>query len=122
LLLFLNIEAISTSLFILEEEVDFVNVESAEAGAGSSEADLWARNSPLAADFEEASLERSELNGTNLAVQELHRSVERAGGDVMRSTSSMWKALKLVRAVLRPICGLVTRRWLLITSPVLDAL
>ncbi|KAJ5395836.1 uncharacterized protein N7487_010139 [Penicillium crustosum] len=34
----------------VEEEVDFVNVESAEAGAGSSEADLWARNSPLAAD------------------------------------------------------------------------
>ena len=35
---------------IVEEEIDFVNVESAEAGAGSSEADLWARNSPLAAD------------------------------------------------------------------------
>ncbi|KAG0154142.1 hypothetical protein PDIDSM_1522 [Penicillium digitatum] len=34
----------------VEEEVDFVNVESAEAGAGSSEADSWARNSPLAAD------------------------------------------------------------------------
>lgn len=33
-----------------EVESDFVNVESAEAGAGSSEADLWARNSPLAAD------------------------------------------------------------------------
>lgn len=32
------------------EDSDFVNVESAEAGAGSSEADLWARNSPLAAD------------------------------------------------------------------------
>jgi coatomer protein complex subunit alpha (xenin) len=31
-------------------EGDFVNVDSAEAGAGSSEADLWARNSPLAAD------------------------------------------------------------------------
>jgi len=34
----------------VEEEVDFVNVESTEAGAGSSEADLWTRNSPLAAD------------------------------------------------------------------------
>ncbi|KAE8136365.1 coatomer WD associated region-domain-containing protein [Aspergillus pseudotamarii] len=34
----------------VEEDVDFVNVESAEAGAGSTEADLWARNSPLAAD------------------------------------------------------------------------
>lgn len=36
---------------IPEIESDFVNVESADAGgAGSSEADLWARNSPLAAD------------------------------------------------------------------------
>ncbi|WQF85185.1 Putative quinoprotein amine dehydrogenase, beta chain [Colletotrichum destructivum] len=34
-----------------EIEGDFVNVDSAEAGgAGSSEADLWARNSPLAVD------------------------------------------------------------------------
>ncbi|PCG90201.1 Coatomer alpha subunit [Penicillium occitanis (nom. inval.)] len=34
----------------VEEENDFVNVESADAGASISEADLWARNSPLAAD------------------------------------------------------------------------
>ena len=36
----------------VDAENDFVNVESAEGstGAGSSEADLWARNSPLAAD------------------------------------------------------------------------
>lgn len=34
----------------VEEDAEFVNVDSAEAGAGSSEADLWARNSPLAAD------------------------------------------------------------------------
>ncbi|KAL4818083.1 coatomer WD associated region-domain-containing protein [Aspergillus spinulosporus] len=34
----------------VEEDVDFVNVDSAEAGAGSIEADIWARNSPLAAD------------------------------------------------------------------------
>lgn len=34
----------------VEAESDFVNVESADAGAGSSEADMWARNSPLAAD------------------------------------------------------------------------
>ncbi|KAL1968227.1 hypothetical protein VTN77DRAFT_2062 [Rasamsonia byssochlamydoides] len=34
----------------VEEDHDFVNVDSVEAGAGSSEADLWARNSPLAAD------------------------------------------------------------------------
>jgi coatomer protein complex subunit alpha (xenin) len=34
-----------------EADSDFVNVDSAEAGgAGSSEADLWARNSPLAVD------------------------------------------------------------------------
>jgi coatomer protein complex subunit alpha (xenin) len=33
-----------------EVESDFVNVEAADAGAGSSEADKWARNSPLAAD------------------------------------------------------------------------
>jgi coatomer protein complex subunit alpha (xenin) len=33
-----------------EAEDDFVEVEGAETGAGSSEADLWARNSPLAAD------------------------------------------------------------------------
>lgn len=34
----------------VEAESDFVNVDSAEAGAGSTEADIWARNSPLAAD------------------------------------------------------------------------
>lgn len=33
-----------------EVESEFVNVEGPEAGVGSSEADLWARNSPLAAD------------------------------------------------------------------------
>ena len=34
----------------VEAESDFVNVESADSGAGSSEADMWARNSPIAAD------------------------------------------------------------------------
>ncbi|KAF2759986.1 Coatomer, alpha subunit [Pseudovirgaria hyperparasitica] len=34
----------------VEAESDFVNVESAEGGAGSSEADMWSRNSPIAAD------------------------------------------------------------------------
>lgn len=34
----------------VEVESDFVNVDSSEAGAGSSEAELWARNSPIAAD------------------------------------------------------------------------
>lgn len=35
---------------IPEVESEFVNVEATEGGVGSSEADLWARNSPLAAD------------------------------------------------------------------------
>jgi coatomer subunit alpha len=34
----------------VEATDEFVNVESAEGGAGSSEADMWARNSPIAAD------------------------------------------------------------------------
>jgi coatomer protein complex subunit alpha (xenin) len=34
----------------VEVEPDFVNVDSAETGPGSSEADLWSRNSPIAAD------------------------------------------------------------------------
>lgn len=34
----------------VEEDPDLVNVETVEAGAGATEADLWARNSPLAAD------------------------------------------------------------------------
>jgi coatomer subunit alpha len=34
----------------VEADSDFVNVEAAEAGAGTSEADSWARNSPIAAD------------------------------------------------------------------------
>lgn len=34
----------------VEAESDFVHVEGPEAGAGSSEADLWARTSPVAAD------------------------------------------------------------------------
>ncbi|KAF2802025.1 Coatomer, alpha subunit [Mytilinidion resinicola] len=34
----------------VEDEGDFVNVEGVDAGAGSSEADMWARNSPIAAD------------------------------------------------------------------------
>lgn len=34
----------------VEEDVDLINVDTAEAGVGATEADLWARNSPLAAD------------------------------------------------------------------------
>ena len=48
-----------------EVEEDFVNVESAEAGAGSSEADLWTRNSPLAADHAAAGSFDSAMNLLN---------------------------------------------------------
>lgn len=34
----------------VEENADLINVDTAEAGVGATEADLWARNSPLAAD------------------------------------------------------------------------
>jgi len=34
----------------VDADGDFVNVEATNVGAGSSEADLWARNSPIAAD------------------------------------------------------------------------
>lgn len=34
----------------VEQESDFVHVEGPEAGAGSSEADMWSRTSPIAAD------------------------------------------------------------------------
>ena len=34
----------------VEAESEFVNIDSADAGAGSSEAEIWARNSPIAAD------------------------------------------------------------------------
>lgn len=34
----------------VEEDPDLVNVDTSEVGAGATEADLWARNSPLAAD------------------------------------------------------------------------
>ncbi|KAK6078388.1 coatomer protein subunit alpha [Seiridium cupressi] len=46
-----------------EGDSDFVNVESTDAnGAGSSEADLWARNSPLAADHAAAGSPESAMN------------------------------------------------------------
>ncbi|KAK6086366.1 coatomer protein subunit alpha [Seiridium cupressi] len=46
-----------------EGDSDFVNVESTDAnGAGSSEADLWARNSPLAADHAAAGSFESAMN------------------------------------------------------------
>ncbi|XDG04932.1 hypothetical protein ABKA04_004547 [Annulohypoxylon sp. FPYF3050] len=52
-----------------EAENDFVNVESTDAGgAGSSEADLWARNSPLAADHIAAGSFESAMNLLNRQV------------------------------------------------------
>lgn len=52
-----------------EAESDFVNVESADTGgAGSSEADLWARNSPIAADHVAAGSFESAMNLLNRQV------------------------------------------------------
>ncbi|KAI1371923.1 Coatomer, alpha subunit [Hypoxylon crocopeplum] len=52
-----------------EADNDFVNVESTDAGgAGSSEADLWARNSPLAADHIAAGSFESAMNLLNRQV------------------------------------------------------
>ncbi|KAF3059946.1 putative coatomer subunit alpha [Daldinia childiae] len=52
-----------------EADSDFVNVESTDAGgAGSSEADLWARNSPLAADHIAAGSFESAMNLLNRQV------------------------------------------------------
>ncbi|KAK6438266.1 hypothetical protein LTR95_005531 [Oleoguttula sp. CCFEE 5521] len=48
-----------------EAEEDFVNVEAADAGTGSSEADLWMRNSPLAADHAAAGSFESAMNLLN---------------------------------------------------------
>ncbi|ORY67202.1 coatomer WD associated region-domain-containing protein [Pseudomassariella vexata] len=52
-----------------ETDNDFVNIESTDAaGAGSSEADLWARNSPLAADHVAAGSFESAMNVLNRQV------------------------------------------------------
>ena len=53
---------------IPEVEEDFVDVESADAGVGSSEADLWARNSPVAADHVAAGSYESAMNLLNRQV------------------------------------------------------
>jgi coatomer protein complex subunit alpha (xenin) len=52
----------------VEGDSDFVNVESGEGGAGSSEADLWTRNSPLAADHVAAGSFESAMNLLNRQV------------------------------------------------------
>ncbi|KAL2033546.1 hypothetical protein VTO58DRAFT_104260 [Aureobasidium pullulans] len=51
-----------------EAEEEFVNVETVEAGAGSSEADVWARNSPVAADHVAAGSYESAMNLLNRQV------------------------------------------------------
>ncbi|KAK8123744.1 coatomer WD associated region [Apiospora kogelbergensis] len=54
---------------IPEADADFVNVESTDAGgAGSSEADMWARNSPLAADHAAGGSFESAMNLLNRQV------------------------------------------------------
>ncbi|KAL1311013.1 hypothetical protein AAFC00_001231 [Neodothiora populina] len=53
---------------IPEVEEDFVNVESADTGAGSSEADAWMRNSPVAADHVAAGSYESAMNLLNRQV------------------------------------------------------
>lgn len=54
---------------IVPESEDFVNVESTDAaGAGSSEADLWARNSPLAVDHVAGGSFESAMNLLNRQV------------------------------------------------------
>ncbi|KAK8076232.1 coatomer WD associated region [Apiospora phragmitis] len=54
---------------IPEADADFVNVESADAGgAAVSEADMWARNSPLAADHVAAGSFESAMNLLNRQV------------------------------------------------------
>ena len=55
-----------------EPDSDFVNVESADAGAGSSEADLWARNSPIAADHAAAGSYETAMQLLNRQVGAVH--------------------------------------------------
>lgn len=56
-----------------ESEGDFVNVESTDAGgAGSSEADLWSRNSPLAVDHVAGGSFESAMNLLNRQVGAVH--------------------------------------------------
>lgn len=53
---------------IPEVEEDFVNVESIDAGAGTSETDFWTRNSPVAADHVAAGSYESAMNLLNRQV------------------------------------------------------
>jgi coatomer subunit alpha len=52
----------------VEVENDFVNVENVEGGAGSSEADMWWRHSPLAADHAAGGSFETAMNQLNRQV------------------------------------------------------
>ena len=56
----------------VEAESDFVNVDKADAGAGSSEAELWARNSPIAADHVAAGSFETAMQLLNRQVGAVH--------------------------------------------------
>ncbi|KAL8829927.1 MAG: hypothetical protein Q9170_005970 [Blastenia crenularia] len=55
-----------------EADNDFVNVETTEAGAASSEAEMWARNSPIAADHAAAGSFETAMQLLNRQVGAVH--------------------------------------------------
>ena len=88
-----------------EAEDDFVEVEGAEAGAGSSEADLWARNSPLAADhvaagsFETAmQLLNRQIGAVNFApLEDRFQEIYQASRTYLPATPNMPSLVNYVR-------------------------
>jgi coatomer protein complex subunit alpha (xenin) len=89
----------------VEAEDDFVEVEGADAGAGSSEADLWARNSPLAADhvaagsFETAmQLLNRQIGAVNFApLEERFQEIYQATRTFLPATPNMPSLVNYVR-------------------------
>jgi coatomer protein complex subunit alpha (xenin) len=89
----------------VEAEDDFVEVEGAEAGAASSEADLWARNSPLAADhvaagsFETAmQLLNRQIGAVNFApLEERFQEIYQATRTFLPATPNMPSLVNYVR-------------------------
>lgn len=88
-----------------EAEDDFVEVEGAEAGAGSSEADLWARNSPLAADHVAAGsyetamqLLNRQIGAVNFApLEDRFQEIYQASRTYLPATPNMPSLLNYVR-------------------------
>ncbi|KAG9206619.1 hypothetical protein G6514_003456 [Epicoccum nigrum] len=88
-----------------EAEDDFVEVEGADAGAGSSEADLWARNSPLAADhiaagsFETAmQLLNRQVGAVNFApLEDRFQEIYQASRTFLPATPNMPSLVNYVR-------------------------